>query len=147
MELIKKTKTQISMSNKLSLKNFEPQGKRGVIVQLIPYPETSDKSESGIYMPKYKSYETDGGRAAARIDKEKYSLVGHIRYISACAKSLMEKEDMQYSIGDMVSVLSHAKNQSNWLIEDKLQQVADFTGLLLITPEHLECKITNYEND
>lgn len=135
------------MNNKLSLKNFEPQGKRGVIVELIPYPETSDKSESGIYMPKYKTYETDGGRPAARIDKEKYSLVGTIRYISSCAQSLMHKEEMEYKVGDMVSVLDHAKNRANWLIEDKLQQVADFTGLLLITPEHLECKITNYEND
>lgn len=142
--------TQI-MNNKLSLKNFQPQGKRGVIVELQPYPEEAEKSESGLYMPKYRQYESDGGRPAAAIDKEKYSLVGTIKYISSAALSHMEKEGMEYKVGDTVTVLQHAKNHTNWLIEDKMQRVADFKGLLLLTPEHLECKIVkttdNNEND
>lgn len=122
-------------------KAYSVQGPKGVLVQLFKYPESTTVSDSGIYMPKYKTYETDGGRPAAAIDSEIYTLVGRILQISEKAQDMMDEDKMSYKVGDIVSVLKHAKNPNNWFIDDKGNQVADFTGLLLITPSHLEIKV------
>lgn len=125
--------------------DFKVHGQRGVLIQLLEYPEQTTKSESGIYMPKYKAYETDGGRPAAAIDSEVYSLVGKVLQISDKAKEIMDEEKMGYTVGSFVSIAPHAKTRNNWFIEDKLQQVADFTGKLLLTPSQIECEITNLD--
>lgn len=127
-------------------KMYKVQGASGVLVQLHPFDEATTKTTSGLIVPKFKDYETDGGRWAAKMDVEKFSLVGTIVQLSEKCKEIMEQEKMDYKEGDVVAVKATAKQTYNWFITDKNTPVADWTGLLLITPHLLECKIEE-END
>lgn len=128
------------------ISKFEVQGTKGVLVKLEPY-KGETVTRGGLIVPKYKNYETDGGRPASKRDPERFSTVGQIVAISDKAQELMDQEMMNYKVGDTIAVYSHVKNSNNWFIEDKLHPVADWNGYLLVHPNSLECKLINDDNE
>lgn len=120
---------------------YEITGQKGVLIQLEKFPKESTTTESGIVIPQYKAYETEGGRPAAKIDEEIYTTIGTILQISTAARQLLEKENTSLEPGDKVMIHPSSKNPHNWFFPDRNQRVQDFQGLLLISPQQVQAKI------
>lgn len=124
-----------------SLDNYNVHGPKGVLIQLHERPEAT-VTESGIMIPKFKAYETEGGRPASKLATEKYSLIGTILQISEKAQETLDDNKQPYKVGDTVSVFPQAKQQHCWFLLDKINPVTDWTGLILIIPAQIEAEVT-----
>lgn len=123
--------------------NYKVQGSRGILVRLDKY-ESDKVTESGIIVPKFKNYETDGGRPASKIDDgEVFSSTGTIVQVSDKCQQLLSEEKMDLGEGDRVMIDPNAKSPHNWFIENRSVKVADFEGLVLLHPNHIQAKIVN----
>lgn len=107
-----------------------------LLVQLIPFQTT--KSESGIIVPKYENYTTDGGKAASTVSHEKYSSLATIVQISAKAQDLLDESKSTLKVGDTIALYPSALNSSNWFILDRTRPVTEHEGYLLIHPNHIQ---------
>lgn len=119
---------------------YKVQGQKGILIQLLPYPEEDTTTSSGIIIPKYKTQETDGGRFVAALDHEVYSLVGTVLQISDRAQQDLDEQKMDISVGDKVVIHHGAKSMHNWFI-DPLVKVQDFSGQILATASSIQAKV------
>lgn len=117
-------------------------GQKGVLIQLDEL-EQATVTESGVHIPAYQNYTTDGGRPASELSTEKYSPMGEVLQISDKAQELLEQEKMDIKVGDRVAISPGSKHVSFWFIEpDKLTRpVNKFDGKVLIHPNSIQCKI------
>ena len=112
-------------------------------MQLERFEQEVRKEESGIIIPKFKNHETDGGRFVSKIDdSEIYSTLGKVVSISSAARKQIDDLQIDLQEGDEVVVESHAKNSRNWFLLDRSSPNVDWTGLLLVSPQNIEGKIT-----
>lgn len=120
--------------------NFTLLGPRGVLIQLDKLKSATTK-ESGILVPSYENYETEGGRPAAKLNHEVYSLLGTITQLSHKAKEIAALDGYQLTTGARVVVYASAKVPNNWFVDpSKLENpVNDFDGSLLIHPSQIQC--------
>lgn len=129
------------MNKKFKIEQLKPVGSTGIVVKLEPFEDTVTQTESGLYVPTYENYTTDGGRPDARPTNETYSTVATVLAISDKASSLIEEEDYSLAPGDKVLVYPRAKNPQNWLILTRHVPIADFEGYLLLHPNMIQMKI------
>lgn len=120
---------------------YEVQGQKGILIQLDRYPEDFTQTSSGVIIPQYKNYETDGGRPAASIDEEVYTSTGTVLQISHKAKEELEEQRIPLSVGDRVMIQPSQKNPHNWFFPDRHIKIQDFTGLLLVGVPAIQAKI------
>jgi len=129
------------MVNKaFNINDIKPQGSKGLLVKLQPFEEDTT-TESGIVIPTYENYTTEGGKPAAKPTLEKYSTIALVLAISDKASEIMTEEKMDIKKGDTILLWPQAKISSNWLILHRHTPVADFDGYLLIHPNMIQSKI------
>lgn len=128
------------VNRKFNINEVLPQGSKGVLIKLQPYEEDTT-TETGIVIPTYEAYTTEGGRPAAKPTLEKFSTIGIVLAISDKARELLDEEKMDLKKGDAVLIYPHAKVSSNWLILHRHTPVADFEGYLLLHPNAVQAKL------
>jgi len=130
----------------LQLDNHEIVGRKGVLLQLLPYKEDISANQYGVLTPSYSEYETDGGKWAAKMKDEEYSSLGKVLQISKASQEDLEKDKMDIAVGDIVSIPSNQNNPSNWFRVGKDIKTQDFEGYILVHPAMIQSKIINYEH-
>lgn len=126
---------------------YEVQGQKGILIQLDKYPEEITQTSSGILIPQYKNYETDGGRPAAALEKEVWSTVGTVLQISPRAKEDLEREKISLFPGDKIYIQPAAKHPHNWFFSDRMTRIQDYEGLLLITAAAIQAIVHETPNE
>lgn len=119
-------------------------GQKGILVQLRELQKAT-VTESGVHIPAYQNYTTDGGRPASELSSEKYAPIGVVLQVSDKAKEILEQEMMDVNPGDTVAINPGSKHPSFWFIEPNslTQPVNKFDGKVLIHPNSIQCKILN----
>ena len=102
-----------------------------VLIQLDEHPEHT-VTESGIFVPKFVSVESDGGRPLEIPSNEKYLASGTVVSIAPLANQKMEENLTPLKVGDKVFVSKTAVSQSFHFKEKRDSIVYDFDGLILI---------------
>jgi co-chaperonin GroES (HSP10) len=118
--------------------NFKIEGDK-LLVKLEAYQTTT--SESGIIVPKYENYTTDGGKPASSIAHEKYSSIATVIQISPKAQDLLDANKSTIKVGDTIVLYPSTLNSSNWFILDRTRPVTDYEGYLLIHPNHIQASL------
>ena len=124
------------------IQKYKVVGQKGVLLKLLPYTEETT-TESGIVIPLYDNYTTDGERPASKLSNKKFSDLAEVVQISEKAQAIMEDEKMNITVGDMVAIYPSANNSSNWFILNREVPVADFEGYLLLHPNYIQAKVYN----
>ena len=122
------------------VQNFSVIGAKGVLIQLIKYPELN--GSDSLIIPVYENYETDGGKPAARIKEEVYAPIGEILQISDTVKKQFEEESIDLKVGDHVLIQNSAKVSYNWFVISPNHPIADFDGKLVIHHNNIIAKLT-----
>ena len=122
--------------------NYTVLGPKGILIQLFPLQDSAT-SPSGVLVPSYENFITEGGKPASTLSLERFSCIGTVLQISPTAADYLLKESIDLSVSDVVGIHSTYKNQSNWFISpDKARlPVQDWDGLLLVSPQMLSFKI------
>lgn len=132
----------------MTINNYKVQGIKGILIKLETYPndEAVTVTDSGILIPKYHVYESEGGREVAAMTNEKYSSIGSIIQISQAALANIAENNLDadlIKVGARVSVTNQTKaSQSNWFIVNQHEAVADHEGYILVTPAAIQAVIT-----
>lgn len=129
------------MSNRsLPVSKYNVVGPKGVLINLHPYP-TDQITESGIIVPAFDNYETDGGKPATKIKEDVYSPIGQIEQISIAAQKEIDDSGMDLKVGDWILIQGQAKASFNWFVISADTPVANFDGKLLIHPNQILAKL------
>lgn len=125
----------------LPVSSYKVIGIKGILVKLHAYPSEL-KTESGLVVPAFENYETDGGKNASRIREEIYAPIGQIEQISDAAKKEIEDYGEQLNVGDWVLLHSQIKAEFNKFIISPDSPVSNFDGKFLVHFNQILAKLT-----
>ena len=111
-----------------------------VLIQLDKSEEHTTLS-SGLTIPLYENYETDGGRPGAKASDKKFLSQGTVVALSQSASKKLEENNSPLNIGDKVFVTQNAVSPQYQFFPDRSNLFIQFEGLISIPHVLIEAKI------
>lgn len=103
--------------------------------------EDHSKSESGLSIPLYEAYQTEGGRPSAKLSDKTYLAQGEVILCSPSAAKKLEEQGTPISIGQKVFVTMSSVSPAYQFFMDRSNLVLEFDGHILIPYTFIEAYV------
>lgn len=114
-----------------------------ILIRLFKF-EFDTTTEGGLIIPKFKKYETDGGRLASKIEEIKWQPRG---VVVKLGDDMTEGDRNRYKVGDIVWIPLSSMMSGTEFFEERDTPAASFNGYILLNPGTIQfIESTRYED-